>query len=59
SVRLDTHARRFVQAVPDAELIVLPGSGHLVQNAATDRIVVAIEAMMRRPAIEVSAPAAP
>lgn len=59
SVRLDTHARRFVQAVPDAELIVLPGIGHLVQNAATDRIIAVIEAMMPRPAIEVSAPAAP
>lgn len=43
SVYLNTHSRQFVKAVPHAELIVLPGVGHLVQNAATEQVVAAIE----------------
>jgi pimeloyl-ACP methyl ester carboxylesterase len=46
SVYLTTHSQNFVKAVPHAELIVLPGVGHLVQNAATERVVAAIEQLM-------------
>jgi pimeloyl-ACP methyl ester carboxylesterase len=46
SVYIDRHSRPFVQAVPHTELIVLPGVGHLVPNAATAQIVAAIEQMM-------------
>jgi pimeloyl-ACP methyl ester carboxylesterase len=46
SVYLTTHSQNFVKAVPHAELIVLPGVGHLVQNAATEKVVAAIEQLM-------------
>jgi len=32
--------------VPNSKLIVLPGVGHMVQNAAPDLVVAEIEAMM-------------
>lgn len=57
SVRLDTHSRQFVKAVPHAELIVLPGVGHLVQNAAAERIVAAIEQLVPQAVIKASASA--
>jgi pimeloyl-ACP methyl ester carboxylesterase len=57
SVRLDTHARKFVTAVPHAELIVLPGIGHLVQNAAAEQIIAAIEALMSQATLKAEASA--
>jgi pimeloyl-ACP methyl ester carboxylesterase len=57
SVRLDTHARQFVKTVPHAELIVLPGIGHLVPNAATERILAAIEQLMPQAVLKASASA--
>jgi pimeloyl-ACP methyl ester carboxylesterase len=57
SVRLDTHAREFVKAVPHADLIVLPGIGHLIPNAATDRIIAAIEQLTSQAARNASASA--
>ncbi len=54
SVYLDVHARQFVKAVPHAELIVLPGIGHLVPAAATDRVVAAIEQLMPQAAVKAS-----
>jgi pimeloyl-ACP methyl ester carboxylesterase len=50
------HSRLFSRAVPHAKLIVLPGVGHMVQNAAPDLVVSEIEAMMAslsRPAASV------
>jgi pimeloyl-ACP methyl ester carboxylesterase len=57
SVRLNTHARPFVKAVPHAELIVLPGIGHLVPNAATERVLAAIEQLMPQAMLKASASA--
>jgi pimeloyl-ACP methyl ester carboxylesterase len=42
------HSRLFARAVPDAKLIVLPGTGHMIQNAVPDLVVSEIEAMMGR-----------
>lgn len=46
TVYLDVHARQFVQAVPHASLIVVPGVGHVIQNAAAETIIAAIETVM-------------
>jgi pimeloyl-ACP methyl ester carboxylesterase len=40
------HSRPFVAAVPDAKLIVLPGVGHIVQNAAPELVASEIDAMI-------------
>ncbi len=39
------HSRRFAAMVPGAKLIVLPGVGHIVQNAAPELVVREIESM--------------
>ena len=39
------HSRPFAKAVRDAKLIVLPGTGHMIQNAAPDLVISEIEAM--------------
>jgi pimeloyl-ACP methyl ester carboxylesterase len=57
SVYLTTHSQNFVKAVPHAELIVLPGVGHLVQNAATEQVVAAIEQLMPQAAARAQASA--
>jgi pimeloyl-ACP methyl ester carboxylesterase len=41
------HSRMFARAVPSAKLIVLPGIGHMIQNAAPDLVVAETEAMAR------------
>jgi pimeloyl-ACP methyl ester carboxylesterase len=46
SVYLTTHSQPFAKVVPQTELIVLEGVGHLVQNAATAKVIAAIEALM-------------
>jgi pimeloyl-ACP methyl ester carboxylesterase len=46
TVPINVHARPFVAVVPNAKLVVLPGVGHLVQNAAPDVVIDAIDAMM-------------
>ena len=40
------HSRPFAQAVRRARLIVLPDVGHMVQNAAPERVIAEIEAMI-------------
>jgi pimeloyl-ACP methyl ester carboxylesterase len=45
TVSTNIHSRPFAAAVPDARLIVLPGVGHMVQNAAPELVVSEIEAM--------------
>jgi pimeloyl-ACP methyl ester carboxylesterase len=40
------HSRPFAAAVPDAKLIVLPGVGHMVQNAAPELVAREIDAMI-------------
>jgi pimeloyl-ACP methyl ester carboxylesterase len=40
------HSRPFAAAVPNAKLIMLPGVGHIVQNAAPERVISEIDAMI-------------
>ena len=48
TVSTNIHARPFAATVPDAKLIVLPGAGHMIQNAAPDLVASEIEAMLGR-----------
>jgi pimeloyl-ACP methyl ester carboxylesterase len=48
TVSTEIHARPFTATVANAKLIVLPGVGHMIQNAAPDLVVAEIEAMMGR-----------
>ena len=40
------HSRSFAAALPDAKLIVLPGIGHIVQNAAPELVAREVDAMI-------------
>ncbi len=46
TVSTNIHSRPFAAAVRDAKLIVLPGVGHMIQNAVPDLVVAEIEAMI-------------
>jgi pimeloyl-ACP methyl ester carboxylesterase len=46
TVSTDIHSRPFAAAVPNAKLIVLPGVGHMVQNAVPDLVIREIEAIV-------------
>jgi pimeloyl-ACP methyl ester carboxylesterase len=46
TVWLDIHSRPFAAAVPSAKLIMLPGVGHIVQNAAPELVIREIETMI-------------
>jgi pimeloyl-ACP methyl ester carboxylesterase len=46
TVSTDIHSRPFAKTVPGAKLIVLPGVGHMVQNAAPALVVSEIDAMI-------------
>ena len=46
TVSTDVHSRPFAAAVPNAKLVVLPGVGHMVQNAAPDLVIREIEAVV-------------
>jgi NAD(P)-dependent dehydrogenase (short-subunit alcohol dehydrogenase family) len=46
SVYLTTHSQPFAKSVPQTELIVLPGIGHLVPNAATDEVIAAVDRLL-------------
>jgi pimeloyl-ACP methyl ester carboxylesterase len=41
----DIHSRPFAATVPNAKLIMLPGVGHMVQNAAPELVMREIDAM--------------
>lgn len=41
------HARALVDAMPRAELEVVPGAGHMLTYEATDRVVALFEALLR------------
>ena len=45
TVSTNINSRPFAKAVPDAKLIVLPGVGHMVQNAVPDLVISEIDAM--------------
>jgi len=46
TVSATIHSRPFAAMVPHSKLIVLPGVGHMVQNAAPDVVAAEIEAMI-------------
>jgi pimeloyl-ACP methyl ester carboxylesterase len=46
TVSTNIHSRPITAVVPNAKLIVLPGVGHMVQNAAPDLVISEIEAMI-------------
>jgi pimeloyl-ACP methyl ester carboxylesterase len=46
TVSTNIHSRPFAKAVSDAKLIVLPGVGHMIQNAAPELVIAEIEAMI-------------
>jgi pimeloyl-ACP methyl ester carboxylesterase len=48
TVSTSIHSRPFAAAVPNAKLIVLPGVGHMVQQAAPELVIAEIEAMIGR-----------
>ncbi|MGA7943023.1 MAG: alpha/beta hydrolase, partial [Bradyrhizobium sp.] len=49
TVSTNIHSRPFAAAVPNAKLIVLPGVGHMVQNAAPDLVIREIEGLIALP----------
>jgi pimeloyl-ACP methyl ester carboxylesterase len=48
TVRPDIHSRPFAATVPHAKLILLPGVGHMVQNAAPELVMREIDALAAR-----------
>jgi pimeloyl-ACP methyl ester carboxylesterase len=46
TVSTNIHSRPFAATVPHAKLIVLPGVGHMVQNAAPELVTSEVEAMI-------------
>jgi len=48
TVSTNRHSRPFAAALPQTKLIVLPGVGHMVQNAAPDLVISEIETMIGR-----------
>ncbi|MGZ5871733.1 MAG: alpha/beta fold hydrolase [Bradyrhizobium sp.] len=50
TVSTNIHSRPFAAAVPNAKLIVLPGVGHMIQNAAPDLVMREIDAMVGKTA---------
>jgi pimeloyl-ACP methyl ester carboxylesterase len=46
TVSTNIHSRPLAAALPNSKLIVLPGVGHMVQNAAADIVISEIEAMI-------------
>jgi pimeloyl-ACP methyl ester carboxylesterase len=46
TVSTNIHSRPLAAVVPNAKLFVLPGVGHMVQNAAPDLVISEIEAMI-------------
>src|SRR3954470_7811983 len=46
TVSTNIHSRPLAATVPNAKLIVLPGVGHMVQNAVPELVIAEIEAMI-------------
>ena len=59
TVSTSIHSRPFAAAVPNAKLIVLPGVGHMVQNAAPELVIREIDAMIDGIARSAAAAAGP
>jgi pimeloyl-ACP methyl ester carboxylesterase len=58
TVSTNIHSRPFAASVSHAKLIVLPGIGHMVQNAVPDLVVTEIETMIAQAGRRASADAA-
>ena len=58
TVSPNIHSRPFAATVANAKLIVLPGVGHMVQQAEPDLVIAEIEAMIGRIAVGAAAAAA-
>jgi pimeloyl-ACP methyl ester carboxylesterase len=46
TVSTSIHSRPFAATAPNAKLIVLPGIGHMIQQAAPDLVIAEVEAML-------------
>ncbi len=46
-VDLDRQSRRFHEEVPQSELIVIPGAGHMAHHTAPDKVVAAVDRVTR------------
>jgi len=46
TVSTNIHSRPFAATAPNVKLIVLPGVGHMVQQAAPDLVIAEVEAMI-------------
>src|SRR4051794_38059509 len=46
TVSTEIHSRPFAAVVPNAKLILLPRVGHMVQNAAPERVIAEIEGLI-------------
>ncbi|MBR1148843.1 alpha/beta fold hydrolase [Bradyrhizobium sp. AUGA SZCCT0431] len=57
TVSTNIHSRPLAATAPNAKLIVLPGLGHMVQNAVPDLVISEIEAMISRMAQSTAAAA--
>jgi pimeloyl-ACP methyl ester carboxylesterase len=55
TVSTNIHSRPFVAAVAGAKLMVLPGVGHMVQNAVPDLVTHEIDAMVAQKALGTAA----
>lgn len=58
TVTTGRHSRPFAAAVPNAKLIVLPGIGHMIQQAVPDLVIAETEAMIGAVASSVAAASA-
>lgn len=56
TVSTDRHSRPFAAAVPNVKLIVLPGVGHMIQQAVPDLVIAEVEVMIAAaPSVEAAA----
>ena len=58
TVSTNIHSRPFAATAPNAKLIVLPGVGHMIQQAVPDLVIAEVEAMISGTALGVAAAAA-
>lgn len=57
TVSTERHSRPFAAAAPNVKLIVLPGVGHMIQNAVPDLVIAEVEATVSATAPSASAAA--
>lgn len=47
-INLDRQPKRFHQEVPQSELVIVPGAGHMVHHTAPDKVVSAVDRVSHR-----------